>query len=82
MRKTTENQKCICVIGSMTQAMKAQNVLAMAAIRAEVIKADSTKTKQGCAYAVTYPCVQERNVMETFRQAGIRPLFYEKGGGL
>ena len=72
MRSETERGSCIAVIGSMTQAMKAQSVLANAAIFARVEKADSSMTRRGCAYGVTYACSQEANVREVLRNAGIR----------
>ena len=72
MRNYTDDQECVAVIGSMTQAMRAQNVLASAAIRAEVIKADSSKTGRGCAYAVSYSCMQDGNVRSVLNRSGIR----------
>lgn len=68
---------CFCVIGSMTQAMKAQRILSAAAIHARVEKADSATTRRGCAYAIYYPCEQDANVRAILRQSGIRI----KGGG-
>ena len=63
---------CFAVMGSMTQTMRAQKVLSNAAIRAEVVKADSTHTRRGCAYALSYPCVQDGNVRTILLSAGIR----------
>ena len=63
---------CFAVMGSMTQALRAQKVLAGAAIRAEVVKADSNHTRRGCAYALSYPCVQDGNVRAVLLSAGIR----------
>ena len=63
---------CLAVMGSMTQAMRAQKVLAGAAVRAEVVKADSAHTRRGCAYALSYPCVQDGNVRTILLSAGIR----------
>jgi hypothetical protein len=40
---------CTAVIGSMTQAMKAQNLLAEAAIRAHISKISSSGAAGGCA---------------------------------
>lgn len=63
---------CFAVMGSMTQTMRAQKVLSNAAIRAEVVKADSAHTRRGCAYALSYPCVQDGNVRAVLSSAGIR----------
>ncbi|MBQ7335147.1 MAG: DUF3343 domain-containing protein [Clostridia bacterium] len=71
---------CVCVIGSMTQAMRAQKVLANAAIRADVVKADSGETRRGCAYALSYPCVQDGNVRTILQNAGIRARGFYGGG--
>ena len=63
---------CLAVMGSMTQTLRAQKVLADAAVRAEVVKADSAHTRRGCAYALSYPCSQEGNVRTVLSSAGIR----------
>jgi hypothetical protein len=67
---------CLAVMGSMTQAMRAQKVLAGAAVRAEIVKADSAHTRRGCAYALSYPCSQENNVRTILSSAGIRVRSY------
>ena len=79
MRENKQNKECIAVIGSMTQAMQAQNVLAKAAIRARVTKADSSQTGRGCAYALAFPCSMESNVKLVLHEAGIRVRFYDRG---
>ena len=63
---------CLAVMGSMTQALRAQKVLSTAAVRAEIVKADSAHTRRGCAYALSYPCSQENNVHTILSSAGIR----------
>lgn len=62
---------CVAVIGSMTQALRAQKVLASAAVRADVVKADSDHTRRGCAYALSYPCSQENNVRTILAASGV-----------
>ena len=64
--------ECLAVMGSMTQAMRAQKVLAGAAVRADIVKADSAHTNRGCAYALSYPCSQENNVRTILSSYGIR----------
>ena len=68
--------ECLAVMGSMTQAMRAQKVLSGAAVRADVVKADSAHTRRGCAYALSYPCAQENNVRTILAGAGIRVRDY------
>ena len=67
---------CLAVMGSITQVLRAQKVLADAAVRAEVVKADSSHTRRGCAYALSYPCSQENNVRTVLSGAGIRVRDY------
>ena len=77
MRNYTDDQECVAVIGSMTQAMRAQNVLASAAIRAQIIKADSLQGKHGCVYALSYPCSQAGNVKRILSDAGVKVRAYQ-----
>ena len=72
MQNDVKNERCVAVIGSMTRAMRAQSVLATSAIRAEVIKVDSGKTGQGCAYGIAFSCYQEENVKRILQRVGIR----------
>lgn len=72
---------CTAVIGSMTAALKAQKVLGAAAIRATVVKLDSTVTNRGCAYGVEYDCNQSSNVRSILNSAGIKVSRYSEGGG-
>ena len=70
---------CTAVIGSMTQAMKAQTALAEASIRASVTKISSTKTQTGCVYGLDFPCRQENNVRQVLQDAKI-PVRQYLGG--
>ena len=80
MRNEINETECVAVIGSMTQAMRAQNVLAAAAIRTEVIKADSSKTGRGCAYGISYPCVLDGNVRSVLQKMGVTVRSVYRGG--
>ena len=81
MRENQRAGECLAVIGSMTQAMRAQKILANAAIRAEIIKADASLTKRGCVYALEYSCVQNQNVKTILEGAGVRVRSYYGGEG-
>ena len=70
---------CLAIIGSMTQAIRAQRVLASAAIRAEVVKADAADARRGCAYALSYPCTQGANVRAVLKSGGVRVRAYHGG---
>ena len=80
MRSDSENNGCVAVIGSMTQAMHAQSVLARAAIRTELIKADSANGGRGCAYALSYDCGQAENLRRVLQDAGIGVRLLRKRG--
>ena len=53
---------CTAYIGSTTLAMKAQRALAANAIASTVTKVNSSKTRRGCAYGVSFDCSQQSNV--------------------
>jgi hypothetical protein len=67
---------CTAVIGSMTQAMRAQALLSEAAIRAGITKVSSARTHNGCAYGVEFPCTQSANVRAVLERAGVRVREY------
>ena len=71
---TAESHSGVCtlVIGSMTQAMTAQSVLAEAAIRASIVKISSSRTHNGCAYGLDLPCTQLGNAKAVLGRAGVR----------
>ena len=54
--------ECIAEIVSMTQAMKAQRILAESAIPTTVVKSNSSNSGKGCAYGVSFPCSYKENV--------------------
>ena len=68
---------CTVVIGSATNATRAESILARAAIRARVIKV-SSEQKNGCAYGIEFPCSQKRNVEEILKNARI-PIHFPRG---
>lgn len=70
---------CTAVIGSMTQAMRAQTVLGEAAIHATLTKISSSQAHNGCAYGVDFSCVQSGNVRAVLERAGIRVRQYLSG---
>ena len=76
MQNNFYSNGCFAVMGSMTQVLRAQKVLLDAAVRADVVKADSAHTNRGCAYALSYPCSQENNVRTILSSAGIRVRGY------
>lgn len=73
---------CTASIGSQTLAIKAQKVLAQAAIRAEVVKLDSSRSGHGCAFGVEVSCAQMNNVRTILGNARIPVKFTSDGSGL
>ncbi|MBQ7357925.1 MAG: DUF3343 domain-containing protein [Clostridia bacterium] len=62
---------CVASIGSTTLAMKAQRALSAEAIASSVIKINSSRTRRGCAYGVSFDCSQRANVQTVLSRAGI-----------
>ena len=60
---------CSALIGSPTIAMKAQSVLATAAIPASVIKQE---TPRGCVHGIRFSCSQINNVKSVLSRERIR----------
>ena len=79
MRNNIATEECFAIIGSMTRVMRAQSVLAAAAIRTQIVKADPKQSKNGCAYALSYPCAQDGNVKRILSDEGIRVREYRGG---
>ncbi len=70
---------CTAVLGTMTNALQAQRVLANAAIHSSVTKISSSMSAKGCAYGITYPCAQERHVRAILSHANITVKKYMGG---
>lgn len=67
---------CTATMTSMTQALRAQQVLANAAIHSSVIKLDSSHAKKGCAYGLSFQCAQYNNVRTILSSAKINVRQY------
>ena len=69
----SKNQgECIAEIGSMTQAMRAQNALAEMAIPSTIVKTNSSKSNKGCAYGISLDCNQMENAENDFDRTKVR----------
>lgn len=71
-RQNPHGGTCTAVVGSMTNAMTAQNALTAAAIYSTVIKVSSMDTGDGCAYGVTFHCSQAGDVRRILSSAGVK----------
>lgn len=64
--------RCIAGMGSVTQAMKAQNALSQMSIHSQIVKLDSSMTRRGCSYGVEFPCCQRNNAKMVIEASGMR----------
>lgn len=71
------NYICTAAIGSVTQALQAQNALAAAMIPSEVIKIEKTNSRRGCIYGISFSCFQENNVRAILRASKIQVRSWE-----
>ena len=63
---------CSIAVGSVTQAMKAQKILASAAIPSIVIKYDAQGASRGCVYGLSFSCLQTDNARTVLSGAGLK----------
>ena len=68
---------CVAEIGSLTQAMRAQKILASAVIPTTVLKLESS-SRHGCAYGITFSCEQETNVRHVLDSARMAVKQWQK----
>ena len=66
---------CSALLGSLTLAMKAQSILATAAIPATVIKRE---TQRGCIHGIQFSCAQEGNVNAVLSRERIKVKQWNK----
>lgn len=69
--------ECSAEIGSITQALKAQDTLAFASIPSKVVK--SRASRNGCIYAITFSCSEEARVRELLTRIGISSRYRTRG---
>ena len=63
---------CTPETGSVTQAMKIQELLTRYAIPSKITKTDSS-SRRGCVYALSYSCSQTNNVNTILANASSSP---------
>lgn len=74
-------KQCTAAMGSLTYAIKAQRALAEGGITCEIVKLDSSMTRRGCAYGVTFSCEEQRAVRAVLSKEKITVTGYVNGGG-
>ena len=71
--KEINHDRCAAFIGSVTQAMRVQEILSRAAIPTTVIKNDTLQEgSRGCIYGIGFSCVQRNNVQTVLYREKIR----------
>lgn len=70
-RSNSSDGHCTALIGSMTLSMKARTALAREAIPSSTVKVNSSSTRHGCAYGVSFDCAQAQNVQIILDRVGI-----------
>ena len=73
-----DSYTCSADIGSVTEAIKAQKVLAAAAIPSEIIKNDRNPRGRGCAFGIGFSCSQKNNVRAVLDAARIHPKAWKE----
>ena len=73
MTRDSYKYECSAEIGSVTEAMKAQKVLADAAIPSEIIKKEGSSRHRGCVFGIGFSCAQQNNVRTILGTARIYP---------
>ena len=72
---------CIAAVGSMTMALKAEQVLKGAGVAAEVRPLSPRETRKGCAFGVAFPCDAHRAARIALQGARITVSQYLKKDG-
>lgn len=76
-RKTGAYQGCSAIMGTLTNAQKAQKALSLAAIPSSVTKMEGSTTHRGCVWSVSFTCNQAKNVKTVLSSAGINVRAWE-----
>ncbi len=77
MTRDSYKYECSAEIGSVTEAMKAQKVLAAAAIPSEIIKKEGSSRRRGCVFGIGFSCAQKNNVRAVLSSARIYPKAFD-----
>lgn len=63
---------CIVALRSMTHAIKAKKTLEDNYIDSEIVRLEPHMTKKGCAYGVSFNCVNTNCVIDAFKRSAIK----------
>ena len=71
MTARNKYQSCSAVMGTLTNAQKAQRALSSAAIPSKIVKQTSLNAYRGCVWSVEFSYNQKQNVSTVLAGAGI-----------
>ncbi|MBE6673735.1 MAG: DUF3343 domain-containing protein [Ruminococcaceae bacterium] len=63
---------CVIALKSMTYAIKAKKALSDFYIDSEIVRLEPNMTKKGCAYGISFNCVNLDSAKEAFKKWSIR----------
>ena len=78
MRQERDIYDCVAVIGSVTRAIRARDILRAAGVGCEVVKAESGKGENGCVYGVACSCLWGGQIQGILQRAGVRISSFER----
>lgn len=78
-RSKQRYNSCSAVIGSLTNAQRAQKALAQAAIPSSVAKSETAVSQRGCVWSIYFACNQGENVRSVLSAAGINVRAWNNG---
>ena len=70
-RGRDERGDCFVELGSLTLAMKAQELLSTAAIPSRVEKIEASTSRRGCSYGLRLSCLQKKNALTVLERGRI-----------
>ena len=82
MTRDSYEYECSAELGTVTEAMKAQKVLAAAAIPSEIIKKEGSSRRRGCVFGIGFSCAQQNNVRAILGSARIYPREWSMGNDI
>ena len=71
MLERNKYQSSSVVLGTLTNAQKAQRVLSAAAIPSKIVKQTPSNIHRGCVWGVEFSYAQKQNVATVLANAGI-----------
>ena len=71
MLERNKYQNASVVLGTLTNAQKAQRALSAAAIPSKIVKQSSSHSSRGCVWSVEFSYSQSQNVRTVLANAGI-----------